>query len=54
VRGAGESYLPSHDPFNKLVPTTDAALRTIKTKGEVEPRIIGNILYDNAKALYGL
>jgi predicted TIM-barrel fold metal-dependent hydrolase len=30
------------------------ALRTIKTKGEVEPRIIDKILYDNAKALYGL
>jgi predicted TIM-barrel fold metal-dependent hydrolase len=30
------------------------ALRTIKTKGEVEPRIIDKILYDNAKAFYGL
>ena len=30
------------------------ALRTIKTKGEVEPRIIDKILYDNAKALYGI
>ena len=30
------------------------ALRTIKTKGEVEPRLIDKILYDNAKALYGL
>jgi len=30
------------------------ALRTIKTKGEVEPRIIDKILYDNAKVLYGL
>jgi predicted TIM-barrel fold metal-dependent hydrolase len=30
------------------------ALRTIKTKGEVEPWIIDKILYDNAKALYGL
>jgi len=30
------------------------ALRTIKTKGEVDPRIIDKILYDNAKALYGL
>lgn len=30
------------------------ALRKIKTKGEVEPRIIDKILYDNAKALYGL
>jgi len=30
------------------------ALRTIKKNGEVEPRIIDKILYDNAKALYGL
>lgn len=30
------------------------ALRTLKKKGEVEPRIIDKILYDNAKALYGL
>jgi len=30
------------------------ALRTLKAKGEVEPRIIDKILYDNAKALYGL
>jgi predicted TIM-barrel fold metal-dependent hydrolase len=30
------------------------ALRTIKEKGEVEPRIIDKILYDNAKALYGI
>ena len=30
------------------------ALRTLKNKGEVEPRIIDKILYDNAKALYGL
>jgi predicted TIM-barrel fold metal-dependent hydrolase len=30
------------------------ALRTLKEKGEVEPRIIDKILYDNAKALYGL
>jgi predicted TIM-barrel fold metal-dependent hydrolase len=30
------------------------ALRTIKQKGEVEPRIIDKILYDNAKTLYGL
>jgi len=30
------------------------ALRTIKNKGEVEPRIIDKILYDNAKALYGI
>jgi len=29
-------------------------LRAIKTKGEVEPRIIDKILYDNAKVLYGL
>jgi predicted TIM-barrel fold metal-dependent hydrolase len=31
-----------------------AALRTIKEKGEVEPRVIDKILYDNAKALYGI
>lgn len=30
------------------------ALRTLKEKGEVELRIIDKILYDNAKALYGL
>ncbi|MGZ9214773.1 MAG: hypothetical protein ACXW53_23025, partial [Candidatus Binatia bacterium] len=30
------------------------ALRAIKTKGEVEPRIIDKILYDNAKVLYGI
>jgi predicted TIM-barrel fold metal-dependent hydrolase len=30
------------------------ALRSLKQKGEVEPRIIDKILYDNAKALYGL
>ena len=30
------------------------ALRTLKNKGEVEPRIIDKILYDNAKAFYGL
>ncbi len=30
------------------------ALCTIKKNGEVEPRIIDKILYDNAKALYGL
>ena len=30
------------------------ALRTIKAKGDVEPRIIDKILYDNAKALYGI
>jgi predicted TIM-barrel fold metal-dependent hydrolase len=30
------------------------ALRNLKRKGEVEPRIIDKILYDNAKALYGL
>jgi len=31
-----------------------AALRKLKEKGDVEPRIIDKILYDNAKALYGL
>lgn len=30
------------------------ALRMLKKKGEVEPRVIDKILYDNAKALYGL
>ncbi len=30
------------------------ALRKVRTQGEVEPRIIDKILYDNAKALYGL
>lgn len=30
------------------------ALRLLKEKGEVEPRIIDKILYDNAKALYGI
>ena len=30
------------------------ALRTIREKGEVEARIIDKILYDNAKALYGI
>ena len=30
------------------------ALRKVKTMGEVEPRVIDKILYDNAKALYGL
>ena len=30
------------------------ALRTLKNTGEVEPRIIDKILYDNAKALYGI
>jgi predicted TIM-barrel fold metal-dependent hydrolase len=30
------------------------ALRKLKLKGEVEPRVIDKILYDNAKALYGL
>lgn len=30
------------------------ALRKLKEKGEVEPRVIDKILYDNAKALYGL
>jgi predicted TIM-barrel fold metal-dependent hydrolase len=30
------------------------ALRLLKKKGEVEPRIIDKILYDNAKALYGI
>ena len=30
------------------------ALRNIKQKGEVSPRIIDKILYDNAKVLYGL
>jgi predicted TIM-barrel fold metal-dependent hydrolase len=30
------------------------ALRALKEKGEVEPRVIDKILYDNAKALYGL
>jgi predicted TIM-barrel fold metal-dependent hydrolase len=29
-------------------------LRLLKKKGEVEPRIIDKILYDNAKALYGI
>ena len=31
-----------------------AALRKLKEKGDVEPRVIDKILYDNAKALYGL
>ncbi len=30
------------------------ALRKLKQKGEIEPRVIDKILYDNAKALYGL
>jgi hypothetical protein len=30
------------------------ALRSLKAQGEVEPRVIDKILYDNAKALYGL
>jgi uncharacterized protein len=30
------------------------ALRKLKQQGEVEPRVIDKILYDNAKALYGL
>jgi uncharacterized protein len=30
------------------------ALRKLKEKGEIEPRVIDKILYDNAKALYGL
>jgi len=30
------------------------ALRNLKRKGEVDPRVIDKILYDNAKALYGL
>jgi predicted TIM-barrel fold metal-dependent hydrolase len=30
------------------------ALRLLKKKGEIEPRIIDKILYDNAKALYGI
>jgi predicted TIM-barrel fold metal-dependent hydrolase len=30
------------------------ALRLLKEQGEVEPRIIDKILYDNAKALYGI
>ncbi|HEY1269985.1 MAG TPA: amidohydrolase family protein [Candidatus Binatia bacterium] len=30
------------------------ALRNLKDKGEIEPRIIDKILYDNSKALYGL
>ena len=30
------------------------ALRKFKAMGEVEPRVIDKILYDNAKALYGL
>ena len=30
------------------------ALRKLKEKGQVEPRVIDKILYDNAKALYGL
>jgi len=30
------------------------ALRTLKRKGEVDPKVIDKILYDNAKALYGL
>jgi predicted TIM-barrel fold metal-dependent hydrolase len=30
------------------------ALRLLKKKGEVEPRIIDKILYDNAQALYGI
>lgn len=30
------------------------ALRKLKRKGEVAPRVIDKILYDNAKALYGL
>ncbi|HYY24446.1 MAG TPA: amidohydrolase family protein [Candidatus Udaeobacter sp.] len=30
------------------------ALRKLKQKGEVEPRVIDKILYENARALYGL
>jgi predicted TIM-barrel fold metal-dependent hydrolase len=30
------------------------ALRLLKKNGEVEPKIIDKILYDNARALYGL
>ena len=30
------------------------ALRQLKQQGELEPRVIDKILYDNAKALYGL
>jgi predicted TIM-barrel fold metal-dependent hydrolase len=30
------------------------ALRAVKRNGEVEPKVIDKILYDNAKALYGL
>jgi len=30
------------------------ALRTLKRKGDVDPKVIDKILYDNAKALYGL
>jgi predicted TIM-barrel fold metal-dependent hydrolase len=34
--------------------TEIGALRALKSKGEVEPRVIDKILYDNAKALYGI
>jgi hypothetical protein len=30
------------------------ALRKLKNSGEIEPRVIDKILYDNSKALYGL
>ena len=30
------------------------ALRTLKRKGDVDPKVIDKILYDNDKALYGL
>jgi predicted TIM-barrel fold metal-dependent hydrolase len=30
------------------------AMRNIKERGDVEPRVVEKILYDNAKALYGL
>ena len=55
LKYAGEDNLVIGSDYGHNDTSTEIeALRTLKTKGEVEPRIIDKILYDNAKALYGL
>jgi predicted TIM-barrel fold metal-dependent hydrolase len=42
------------DYGHKDISSEIEALRTLKKRGEVDSKVIDKILYDNAKALYGL
>ncbi len=55
IKYAGEDNIVIGSDYGHNDTSTEIeALRKLKSKGEVEPRIIDKILFDNAKALYGI